>query len=214
LLELSAKERTHVGEELSDVLLYLVDLSHQCRIDLPITVQNKMAHNGCNNPVEKACGNSIQYTDFQSGVPTDTNPSSTCSNDTAVEKDSGKEFSFTDLITFEELRKNLMAFIKEQKWDQFETPRNVLLALVSEVGEVCEIFQWKGEVSQGLPELSAKERTRVGEKLSGVLLYLLDLSHRCRIDLPVVVQDKMTANGRKYSVEKSYGKSNKYTDYQ
>lgn len=29
---------------------------------------------------------------------------------------------------------------------QFHTPRNLLLALNGEVGELCEIFQWKGEV--------------------------------------------------------------------
>jgi dCTP diphosphatase len=28
------------------------------------------------------------------------------------------------------------------------------MALVGEVGEVSEIFQWKGEVKEGLPEFS------------------------------------------------------------
>lgn len=28
---------------------------------------------------------------------------------------------------------------------QFHTPRNLLLALTGEVGELCELFQWKGE---------------------------------------------------------------------
>lgn len=36
-------------------------------------------------------------------------------------------------------------FCKERNWDQFHTPRNVLLALVGEVGELAEILWVQGE---------------------------------------------------------------------
>lgn len=39
---------------------------------------------------------------------------------------------------------------------QYHTPRNLLLALVGEVGELSEIFQWKGEVKSGLPNFTQK----------------------------------------------------------
>ena len=32
-------------------------------------------------------------------------------------------------------------------------------ALVGEVGELCEIFQWKGEVQPGLPGWAEKDRS-------------------------------------------------------
>ncbi|GFS00285.1 dCTP pyrophosphatase 1 [Elysia marginata] len=54
-------------------------------------------------------------------------------------------------MTFEELRQANEKFIKERNWHQFHSPRNVLFAMVGEVGELAEIFQWKGEVSEGLP---------------------------------------------------------------
>lgn len=63
-------------------------------------------------------------------------------------------------------------------------------------------------------ELSVKEREHVGQELSDVLIYLLDLSARCHIDLPAAAMAKMTANAKKYPVSKAYGKANKYTDYQ
>ncbi len=34
-------------------------------------------------------------------------------------------------------------FVVERDWDQFHTPRNLILALVGEVGELAEITQWK-----------------------------------------------------------------------
>ncbi|KAK7487911.1 hypothetical protein BaRGS_00020812 [Batillaria attramentaria] len=103
-------------------------------------------------------------------------------------------------------------FIDKRNWDQFHSPRNVLLALVGEVGELAEIFQWKGEVTEGLPELTEKERDHVGQEMSDVLLYLVDLANKCHVDLPSAVLAKMEQNGRKYPLDKAYGRADKYTD--
>ncbi|KAL2506363.1 NTP Pyrophosphohydrolase MazG-related [Abeliophyllum distichum] len=46
-------------------------------------------------------------------------------------------------LTLEELKEKMANFAKERDWDQFHSPRNLLLALVGEVGELSEIFQWK-----------------------------------------------------------------------
>jgi len=192
LPEFSEAERKHVGEELSDVLLYLLDLSHQCKIDLPYHVQKKIF----SDKVKRLNPHNSENLDNSSEQPL---------------KDDAP-FSFSSSSTFEDLRKKWIELIKNGT--QVRSPRNILLALVCEVGKLSEIFQWKGEVSHGLPELTGKECDTVADKISHVLLYLLELSYRCHIDLPTVAQDKMTANAQKYSVEKSYGKANKYTDYQ
>ena len=47
---------------------------------------------------------------------------------------------------------------------------------MGEVGEVCEILQWKGEVSPGVPEPTEEEKVHLGEELSDVLIYLIRLS--------------------------------------
>lgn len=47
---------------------------------------------------------------------------------------------------------------------------------MGEVGEVCEILQWKGEVKPGVPELTEEEKVHLGEELSDVLIYLIRLS--------------------------------------
>ena len=50
------------------------------------------------------------------------------------------------------LKKKMAAFAKERDWDQFHSLRNLLMALVGEVGELLEIFQWRGEVPKELSE--------------------------------------------------------------
>ncbi len=54
------------------------------------------------------------------------------------------EFTFSENPSLERLRSIQSKFIKDRNWSQFQTPRNLLLALVNEVGELAEIFQWKG----------------------------------------------------------------------
>ncbi|KAI5061865.1 hypothetical protein GOP47_0022404 [Adiantum capillus-veneris] len=108
----------------------------------------------------------------------------------------------------------LMAhFASERDWDKLHSPRNLLLALVGEVGEVSEIFQWKDEVPKGLPDWSVEEKEHLGEELSDVLLYLLRLADICRIDLGDAALKKLKKKALKYPVEKCKGLSHKYTAY-
>ncbi|MCD7464894.1 hypothetical protein HAX54_000164 [Datura stramonium] len=114
-------------------------------------------------------------------------------------------------VGIEELKKKMADFAKERDWDQFHTPRNLLLALVGEVGELSEIFQWKGEVPRGLPDWEEKEKLHLGEELSDVLLYLVRLSDICGIDLGKAALRKLELNAIKYPVSLCKGSSKKLT---
>ncbi|MQL87394.1 hypothetical protein Taro_019959 [Colocasia esculenta] len=103
-------------------------------------------------------------------------------------------------VSLEELRERLANFAKEREWDQFHSPRNLLLALVGEVGELSEIFQWRGEVARGLPNWSASDKEHLGEELSDVLLYLVRLADVCGLDLGSAALTKLVKNGHKYPV--------------
>ncbi|XP_050292601.1 uncharacterized protein LOC126733374 isoform X3 [Quercus robur] len=126
-----------------------------------------------------------------------------CSLSGVAEKEGG--------VTLEHLRKRMAEFAKERDWDQFHSPRNLLLALVGEVGELSEIFQWKGEVPRGLPDWKDEEKQHLGEELSDVLLYLVRLSDICGIDLGKAALHKLELNAIKYPVMLSKGSSKKYT---
>lgn len=69
---------------------------------------------------------------------------------------------------------------------------------VGEVGELSEIFQWRGEVEKGLPNWEESEKEHLGEELSDVLLYLIQLADVCGIDLGDAATKKIVKNGIKY----------------
>jgi len=107
----------------------------------------------------------------------------------------------------------MATFVKEREWSKFHTPRNVLLALVGEVGEVAEHFQWKGEVEHNLLTWTDEEKLGLSEELADVQLYLVRLSNLCGIDLSSACLRKMDLNRKKYPVEKCKGSAAKYTAY-
>mmetsp|Transcript_12572 Transcript_12572/g.16265 ORF Transcript_12572/g.16265 Transcript_12572/m.16265 type:complete len:133 (+) Transcript_12572:62-460(+) len=112
-----------------------------------------------------------------------------------------------------EIKQRMRKFATDRDWNKFHTPRNILLALVGEVGELSEIFQWKNEVKEGLPSFSEEEKVHTGEELADVLLYLVRLADRCDIDLSQAVEDKFAKNVAKYPAELVKGSSKKYTEY-
>ncbi|WVZ16331.1 hypothetical protein V8G54_009313 [Vigna mungo] len=101
-------------------------------------------------------------------------------------------------VSLDQLKEIMSEFAKERDWEQFHSPRNLLLALVGEMGELCEIFQWKGEVPKGLPDWKEEEKVHLGEELSDVLLYLVRLSDMCGVDLGKAALRKVELNAMKY----------------
>jgi dCTP diphosphatase len=98
----------------------------------------------------------------------------------------------------EVLRDRMRQFSAERDWQGFHDPKSVLLALVGEVGELAELFQWLP--ADAAAELARSEplRTRAGEELSDVLLYLILLADVLGVDLAAAAHAKLTAAARKY----------------
>ncbi|KAI3678671.1 hypothetical protein L6452_37972 [Arctium lappa] len=108
-----------------------------------------------------------------------------------------------EIVTLKLLKQKMHDFAQERDWEQHHSPRNLLLALVGEVGELSEIFQWKGEVAKGLPDWKEEEKVHLGEELSDVLLYLVRLSDICNVDLGQAALRKIRLNAIKYPIPNS-----------
>jgi len=106
------------------------------------------------------------------------------------------------------LRDKLRAFAEARDWDQFHSPKNLSMALMVEVAELMEHFQWLTEAqSAGLPP---EDKHAVGEELADILLYLVRLSDKLGIDLREAALLKLEKNALKYPAELVRGSAKKY----
>jgi len=96
------------------------------------------------------------------------------------------------------LRDRVRQFTAERDWGRFHDPKSVLLALVGEVGELAELFQWLPAGTAAKLAGSEPLRTRAGEEMADVLLYLILLADVLGIDLGAAAQAKLADNARRY----------------
>ncbi|KAF8399549.1 hypothetical protein HHK36_015416 [Tetracentron sinense] len=72
-------------------------------------------------------------------------------------------------VSLQELRNRLAEFATVREWDQFHSPRNLLLGLERlETSNLSEIFQWKGKIARGLPNWNSDNKEHLEEELSEV----------------------------------------------
>ena len=114
------------------------------------------------------------------------------------------------LIDVRKLSDALDRFATERYWEQFHSPKNLLLALTGEVGELAEIFQWLSDAeAQSAGEASTTAQA-VKDELADVLFYLVRLASVLKVDLNAAAEQKLRSNALKYPVETSHGISTKY----
>jgi NTP pyrophosphatase (non-canonical NTP hydrolase) len=109
----------------------------------------------------------------------------------------------------EKLIEALRRFAAERDWDQFHSPKNLSIALSVEASELLERFQWLTEEQS--KRLSTDELQAVSEEMADVFLFLLRLADKLDVDLLKASWLKLELNAKKYPIEKSRGKSTKYT---
>ena len=114
----------------------------------------------------------------------------------------------TQPTSLEDLRARLHAFVTERDWDQFHNPKNLAMAVAVEAAELLEEFQWL--TPEQADNLTPEARTAVEMEVADVLLLLLRLCDRLRIDPIDAALRKLVLNAQKYPVEKSRGRSTKY----
>lgn len=110
-----------------------------------------------------------------------------------------------------ELIKKIREFADSRDWEQFHSPKNLSMALIVEVSEILEHFQWKTEEESRNPDPQTKEKVK--EEIGDVQIYLARLSDQLGIDPLSAASEKLKKNSEKYPVEKSKGKANKYTEF-
>lgn len=98
----------------------------------------------------------------------------------------------------EALRDAMREFTSERDWERFHDPKSLLLALVGEVGELSELFQWLPAESALQAAVEEPLRTRVEEEIADVLLYLVRLADVLDVDLALAAASKMASNALKH----------------
>ena len=95
----------------------------------------------------------------------------------------------------------IRSFSIERDWDQFHSPANLAKSISIEASELLECFQWSDD-NYDIEE--------VKEELADVMVYCRNLLDKLGLDEDDIINAKMDKNEKKYPIEKSKGKADKY----
>jgi len=104
-----------------------------------------------------------------------------------------------------ELTRLVREFSTERDWQQFHDPKSVILALVGEVGELAELFQWV-PADEAVERFSSADRhARVAEEMADVLVYLVCLADVLGVDLGEAARSKLAASHVRFAADSVRG---------
>jgi len=104
-----------------------------------------------------------------------------------------------------ELKEKVASFVEERQWEQFHTPKDISISISIEAAELLENFQWRS--NEEIENMLKKESyfTSIKDEIADVMIYLVALSNRLRVDLVDEAFKKMEKNEDKYPVNESKG---------
>ncbi len=116
----------------------------------------------------------------------------------------------TEIAKLQERIKN---FCDERDWDQYHNAKALAIGLITEAGELLDIFRFKSAEEVDQMFKNPEKRTKISEELADSLYFILRLAERYNIDLVKEVNKKIMKNETKYPIAKAKGSNKKYTEF-
>jgi len=113
-------------------------------------------------------------------------------------------------MSIEEIIDKIINFRKQRDWDQFHNPKNLAISISLEAAELLENFQWK-DLEESI-KFAQDNKDKISEEVADLLIYIFYLCHDLGIDFLDAIDKKIKENDKKYPINKSKGKSNKYNE--
>ena len=101
----------------------------------------------------------------------------------------------------------IRAFVEERDWSQYHDPKNLIMALTSEVGELAQLMRWVPNTESDSWGQSSENREKIEHEIADVAISLFMLVDRLNIDLPSAMMRKLEINRQNYPAELVRGRS-------
>lgn len=101
-------------------------------------------------------------------------------------------------MTLDDLQRRLAEFAAARDWQRFHTPKNLVMALSGEVGELTALFQWLTPEESAAAMADEELRAKVLDEIADVLLYLARLADVLDVDLIEAANAKIDRNEKRF----------------
>ncbi len=105
-------------------------------------------------------------------------------------------------VSQDELAKRIRDFAYARDWEKFHTPKNLVMALIVEVSELAEIFQWMTADDSVLVMNDEESADAVRDELADITIYLTRIAAILGVNLLVEANAKIDRNELRFPPNK------------
>lgn len=106
----------------------------------------------------------------------------------------------------------ILSFYQERDWEKFHSPKNLVMDLGSEIGELLDHYRWLTEEQSYIHDEKALSEIR--DEIADIFIVLIYLAHKIGVHPIDASFDKLLKIEKKYPVDLCRGKALKYTAYE
>lgn len=103
-------------------------------------------------------------------------------------------------MTIDALTERLRDFARARDWERFHDPKNLVMALSGEVGELTALFQWLTPEQATACTAESSSAAEVTDELGDVMIYLVRLADVLGVDLLKAAETKIERNEERFPV--------------
>lgn len=111
-----------------------------------------------------------------------------------------------------ELSSRVKSFCEAREWDQFHSPKDLAIGVITEASELLEHFRFLSDAESFSLLKDPLQKTEIEDELADVLFFLLRFSQRFNVDLGQALIRKIEKSEKKYPIDKAKGSNRKYTE--
>jgi len=102
-------------------------------------------------------------------------------------------------------QRQIKKFCKERGWDKFHNPKDLLLGIVEEVGEIRNLIKWEQNPGK-IKKILLKNRRELKDNIGDILWFLSILANSAKIDMDEAIKEVIEANKKRFPLKMTKGK--------
>lgn len=99
-------------------------------------------------------------------------------------------------------QKQIKKFCHERNWGQFFDPKDLLLGIVEEVGELRNFIKWARD-PKIIKKVLLENIDEVKDNIGDIFWFLALLANSCDIDIDEAIQEVIRRNEKRFPVKKT-----------
>ena len=102
-------------------------------------------------------------------------------------------------------QEKIKKFCEERNWSKFHNPKDLLLGIVEEVGELRNVIKWEQD-PEIIQKVLLENKAEIKDAVGDIYWFLALLANSCDVDIEEAIDMTIKDNEKRFPVEKTKDK--------